>query len=225
MSYLLSNPRKGSTIERLSGSQKKWLWDAAKHYREQMPGSEAEEYLRGRGLAGPEMTSYGLGFVAEPLRTHDQYRGMLAIPYFRVHPDHGPLVVSIRFRRLDNSDPKYMTQAGDRPRLYNTVALTRPSPSIAITEGEIDAITSELVGIGCVGVPGAQAWQPHFREPFLGYRDVYVLADGDEAGQRFANAVAKSLPNARVIPMPPGEDVNSLVLKQGREALLERIHR
>lgn len=117
-----------------------------------------------------------------------------------------------------------MTVAGDRPRLFNTRALLRPSAEVAITEGELDAITAQaLCGINTVGVPGAQAWQPHFREPFLGYREVFILADGDEAGMLFANTVAKTLPNAKVIPSPPGEDVNSLVVKYGREALIERI--
>jgi DNA primase len=94
---------------------------------------------------------------------------------------------------------------------------------VAITEGEIDAITAQVCGLPAVGVPGAQAWLPHFREPFLGYRDVFVLADGDEAGLRFANTVAGTLPNAKVIPMPPGQDVNSLVLSEGKQALLERM--
>jgi DNA primase len=74
-----------------------------------------------------------------------------------------------------------------------------------------------------VGVPGSQAWQPHFCELFLGYREVYVLADGDAAGTQFANTVAGSLPNAKVIPMPAGHDVNSLVTTQGKQALIERM--
>jgi DNA primase len=116
-----------------------------------------------------------------------------------------------------------MTVAGDRPRLYNTLALLPDSKSIAITEGEVDAITAQVCGVNAVGVPGVQAWQPHFREPFLGYRDVFVLADGDDAGMQFANTVATQLPNAKIIPMPAGDDVNSVVLKNGKQTLLERM--
>jgi DNA primase len=132
-------------------------------------------------------------------------------------------VASIRFRRLDGEKPKYMTVPGEKPRLYNTHALTRYSKDMAITEGEIDAISAELAGVPAVGVPGAQMWKPFFRELFMGYRNVNILADGDEAGMAFAQQVAKSLPNARIIPMPDGEDVNSLVKSQGKHALLERI--
>ncbi|WP_459957321.1 toprim domain-containing protein [Nocardia sp. IFM 10818] len=184
-----------------------------------------------RGLMAPSireaMSGFALGYVADPLPGHEMHRGSLAIPYLRWSSDQRLSVVSIRFRCIQDHDHKghgkYMTVAGDRPRLYNTKALLEHSPVVAITEGEIDAITSQVCGIPTVGVPGAEAWQPHFREPFLGYRDVFVLADGDEAGHRFANTVAKSLPNAKVIPCPPGEDVNSLVMSQGKAALLERI--
>jgi DNA primase len=103
------------------------------------------------------------------------------------------------------------------------MALIKDTASIAITEGELDAITATVCGIPAVGVPGAQNWQPHFREPFLGYRNVYVLADGDDAGMAFATQVASSLPNGKIIPMPQGEDVNSLVVLKGKEALMERI--
>jgi DNA primase len=148
---------------------------------------------------------------------------MLSIPYLRWSMEFGWSVVSIRFRRLTPGDAKYLTVAGDRTRLYNTTALMKTSPIIAITEGEIDCITAEACGVPTVGVPGAENWKPHFREPFLGYREVFVFADGDEAGLRFAESVAKTLPNAKVIPSPPGEDVNSLYLKRGSEAIRERI--
>lgn len=173
------------------------------------------------------MSRFRLGYVGDPLPGHEQFRGYLAIPYLRWSQEHKWAVVSIRFRCLEQHDHKghgkYMTAAGDRPRLFNTLALLKDSPKVAITEGEIDAITAQVCGIPAVGVPGSQAWQPHFREPFLGYRDVYVLADGDDAGMTFANTVASTLPNAKVIPMPPGEDVNSLVGAKGKEALLERL--
>lgn len=151
------------------------------------------------------------------------YRGCLSLPYIRWSHAHGWQVVSIRFRKLDGSKPKYMTVSGDRPRLYNTLALMNPGPAVAITEGEIDAISLEACGIPTVGVPGATSWQKHFPELFDGYREVYVFADGDEAGEKFAHTVAKTINNSRVIPCPPGEDVNSLFTKEGRESLLNKI--
>lgn len=208
-------------MQKLSESQRKYLWEATSLYRESLPGSPAAEYLASRGI--PERTSFGLGFVAEPLPGHEMYRGCLAIPYMRFSDWRGWSVADIRFRKLDGSKPKYLTMPGSKPRLYNTPALDRYSKDMAITEGELDAVTAELAGVRTVGVPGAQMWKPYFRELFMGYRNVNILADGDDAGLEFARSVAKTLPNARIIPMPDGEDVNSLVMKQGRESLLERI--
>ncbi len=197
-------------------------------YHQSLKGSPGEEFLQSRGLAFPsiiqeETARFRLGYVADAPPGHEMYRGLLAIPYLRWSQEFGWSVVSIRFRRLDDKKPKYMTVAGDRPRLYNTLALLKRTPRIAITEGEIDAISAEACDIPAVGVPGAESWKPHFAEPFLGYREVFILADGDEPGMRFANTVAKTLPNAKVIPSPPGEDVNSLVFNRGKEALLERL--
>lgn len=132
-------------------------------------------------------------------------------------------MAQIRFRNLSGNGAKYLTVAGDSPRLYNTVELTKNIPRIAICEGELDTVTSQLAGLPAVGLPGVQTWKPYMRELFLGYRDVYVLADGDEPGMKFANRVAGELPNAKIIPMPEGEDINSLVVKWGKDALLERI--
>lgn len=154
------------------------------------------------------------------------YRGMLAIPYLRWSYGEWS-VVSIRFRCLDDHEHeghgKYNTVAGDRPRLFNTKALMTADDIICICEGELDTITAKACKVEAVGVPGATSWQRHFREPFLGYETVYVLADGDEPGIRFAEKVVKDLPNGKILPCPPGHDVNSLVLRDGPKALTERV--
>ncbi len=218
-------------MNRQNESQKKFLREATSRYHQSFQGSPADEHLVKRGLGlestRDKLNRFRLGYVADPLPGHEMYRGFLAIPYLRWSQDHGWSVVSIRFRCLKDHEHtghgKYMTVAGDRPRLYNTLDLLKQSPVVAITEGEIDAVTAHICGIPTVGVPGSQAWQTHFREPFLGYREVFVLADGDEAGMTFAHTVAGSLPNAKIIPSPPGEDINSLVLRDGPSSLLERL--
>jgi hypothetical protein len=215
-------------MQRLSESQRLFLREATSRYHQSLPGSPGEEYLASRGLGFPsirdQVDRFMLGYVEDPLPGHEMYRGMLAIPYLRWSQEYGWAVVSIRYRRIaEATGGKYLTQAGDRPRLFNTLALLYNSSKIAITEGEIDAITAQVCGIPTVGVPGAQAWRSHFREPFLGYREVFIFADGDEPGLNFANTVAATLLNAKVIPMPPGEDVNSLVISQSKQALLGRL--
>jgi len=213
----------------LSDSQKASLREAATRYARALPGSPAEEYLAARGLDNPAVRHlFQLGYVDDPLPGHEMHRGSLAIPYRRLSLENGWSVVSIRFRCIFDHEHvghgKYMTVAGDRPRLYNTAALLSDDQTIAICEGEIDTITTQLAGVPAVGVPGAESWQKHFPELFLGFARVVVLADGDEAGHRFAETVAKTIPRADIVPCPPGTDVNDLVVHQGVDALLERIY-
>ena len=218
-------------MQRLSEGQRTFLREATSRYHNALylPDNPAAEYLASRGLMAPsrqqEMDQqYKLGYVHDPLPGHEHYRGRIAIPYLRWSAQHGWAVVKIRFRRVgDGDDAKYLDVANAPIRMYNTMALLQQSRDVAITEGEIDAITAQLCGIPAVGIPGSQAWKPHFREPFLGYANVFVLADGDDAGMAFARSIAKTLPNSKVIPMPDGEDVNSLVVNHGPSALTERI--
>ena len=194
-------------------------------YEGSLPGSPAEECLVSRGLE--DIQEFHLGYVADPLPGHEMYRGMLAIPYVRQHGRGKGFVVSMRFRCLADHDHqghgKYNTEPGDQPRLYNTVALTRDDGYVAITEGELDAIAAELCGVSAIGVPGATMWKPYFARAFAGYDTVYILTDGDDAGWRFGRSVADTLPNARIIPMPDGEDVNSVYRARGPQAILKRM--
>jgi DNA primase len=154
----------------------------------------------------------------------------MSIPYLRPTTDDELFVASIRFRCLVEGcehefHGKYNTVAGDRPRMFNTKALVESDDIIAICEGELDAITAQACGIPAVGIPGIQLWKRAFREPFLGYEKVYILADGDDAGRQLATVLMKDLgANGVVVPMPHGEDVNSFVKKNGPKALRERIN-
>lgn len=161
---------------------------------------------------------FRFGYVEDPLPEHAQHRGKLAIPYLRKHPRHGWLCVDIRFRALDpETKPKYASLPGSHPRLYNTPALTTPATVVGITEGELDAVTATILGLPTVGVPGAANWREHWPELFRGYRRVVVFADGDDPGTKIANTIAKTLPNAQVIQLPDGEDLNSLYLTKGED--------
>lgn len=209
------------------------MQDATSRYHESLPGSPAEEHLAGRGLLSSERmkgetAKFRLGYVEDPLPGHDMYKGMLAIPYLRKGDDGGWSVVSIRFRCIEDHDHKshgkYMTPSGDTARLYNTLALLRPLDSVLLTEGELDTVTAQVYGFDSVAVPGASNWKPHYKEPLLGYQTVFILADGDEAGLKFAERVKADLPNGKVIPCPPGQDVNSWITDpEGYKAFKERI--
>ncbi|WP_367138924.1 toprim domain-containing protein [Saccharothrix sp. HUAS TT1] len=199
-----------------------------------MIGSPAEEYLASRGFlslnASGKLERFRLGYVSDPLPGHQMYAGWLAIPYLRWSPGQKWSVVTMRFRCLRDHDHdehggKFMSHTGGGVRLFNTISMLGEHDEIAICEGEPDTITAELCGIPAVGVPGVQTWRPYFRRLFLGFRKVFVLADGDKPGMEFARKVESSLPNALIVPMDDREDVSSTVQVQGPSVLLERMGR
>lgn len=211
-------------MSRLTERQKS-LINAAVKYHKSLSGSAAEEFLASRGFPSERVEGYRFGYVADPEPGHEAYKGMLAIPYLRRSLDGVVTVASIRFRTLKtaSSGPKYMTMPGDTPLLYNTVDTIGNPDRIAITEGELDAVTASLSGIPAVGVPGANLWKDHYARIFEGYERVYVLADGDSAGEELMKTVTKRLPNAIPAKMPPGLDVNDFVRAEGPHALRKRL--
>lgn len=210
-------------MERQTESQRKSLQQAVSRYHKALPDSPAEDFLNQRGLEAFDIGKYRFGFVEDPLPEHVQHKGKLAIPYLRYHPRHGWTCVSMRFRTLADAKPKYASVSGDRPRLYNTPALYSDSKRVGICEGEIDAITASLVGLPTVGIPGSTTWQSYWAEAFKGYEEVLVFTDGDDPGKKMGRTIAHDLSNSRIIPMPDGEDINSILTSQGIEALQEQL--
>lgn len=209
--------------------------EAAILYQRQFSGSPAEEYLNARGLA-EGASKHRPGYVGDSaMAGHDKYRGCLVIPYLR--PAGDAFLATIRFRcvresHVKDSDgeffftkglkeehtncSKYLSLPADRPRLYNTAAMNRSDvPYIAITEGEFSAWAVELDGIPAVAIQGVSAWKDVFERAFRGYEKVFLLGDGDEAGQKMNEKLAERLPNGVPITLPTGEDPDSLRRQHG----------
>jgi DNA primase len=215
--------------------------EAARTYYRQYKGSPAEEYIKARGLEDVA-DKFRLGFVGSALTGHEQRKGMLVIPYMRPAGGlHG--VATIRFRCIadecvkdENGEylaptrkekhhghGKYLTIPGDMPRLFNTSALITTHPFIVITEGEMDTMAWESVGMPAIAYQGTSSWRDHFIPALLGFETVYIIADGDKPGIEAAEKLATSLPNAKVIILGDGHDSNSFLHEYGAAALRERI--
>ncbi|MFE7313792.1 toprim domain-containing protein [Streptomyces sp. NPDC057555] len=200
------------------------LGQAATAYHKQLTeDSPAAAYLKKRGLSPDSARSFQLGYVANPLSGHERYAGMLAIPYANRQG-----VIAIRYGCLeghqckDHGHGKYTREPGDDAKIYNILTLTRNAPRIAICEGEIDTITAWQCGIPAIGVAGAQNWKNLFNRLIHGYREVVILADGDEAGLKLADTISEKNEHATIVQMPSKFDVNSYYLEQGPAALLEK---
>lgn len=179
---------------------------AERYHQNLLQDPEALLYLESRGINEQLAREYLLGIC------DDIHPGRLAIPYLRPQG-----TVWFNYRSIDpGRKPKYVA-AGAR-HLYNTAALdiADATGEVAIAEGELDAlVASSLCDVPAVGVPGSTQWagNPSWRELFVGYQVVWVLADPDDAGEKLAQAILESLPKARLVKLPA--DVNATYLAQG----------
>ena len=205
----------------LSNAQKQSLEQSTLQYASHL--EEAEGYLKGRGIGLEVARSVGLGVVRDPLPGHERLEGRLAIPYLT---DFGP--VNMTFRCLRDHDckssgcPKYLLWEGLESNIYSVQSLKYAGDWIAVTEGEIDALSLNIAGVPAVGIAGASKWREHWSNVFEDFSKVYVIQEGDSAGKKFADMLVREVGAMRVV-LPSKEDSNSLLVKYGPEALKARI--
>ena len=197
--------------------QKELLGKATSKYAESI--SLAGDYLQSRGITKEVALRARLGVVEEPEPGHEQYVGRLSIPYVTKTG-----VVDLRFRSLNPAvEPKYMGMVGSDTRMYNVLDIEAAGDWIGVCEGELDTLTlSRLVGIPCVGVPGANSWKKHYTRLLADFERVFVFADGDAPGREFAASLARELP-VTTISFGDGEDANSVFVKYGADYIRDKM--
>jgi len=183
----------------------------------------------GRGVSLEFAASRGLGVVRNPLPGHEPARGYLAIPYLT---DKGP--VNFNFRCIQDHNckeiphhSKYWKRKGSPVNLYGVQAVSWADDWIVVTEGEIDALIWQQIGVPALAVPGAENWKDYWANLLEDFSRVYLAEDGDNAGKDLWIAMSEHIDqgNTMVVRMrmPDGEDTNSMYLKQGKDYLLGRI--
>lgn len=191
--------------------------------------ADAGDWLERRGISLEFAASVGLGVVRDPLPGHESARGYLAIPYLT---DAGP--VNFNFRCLQDHNckevqyhSKYVRRKGSGVNLYGVQSVASAGDWIVVTEGEVDALTWQQIGVPAIGVPGAENWKEHWANVFEDFSRVYLAEDGDSAGKDLWNAMTEHIDQSSTLvvrmKMPDGEDSNSMYLKSGKDYLLGRI--
>lgn len=210
-------------MQMLSKEQQRFLDQTTMLYLEHL--DLAGEWLDGRGIELEHARRNALGVVVDPPKAHESYRGRLCIPYLTPSG-----VSAVSFRCIQDHDckaveghRKYLKPSGTKTRLYGALYYEEANDFIALTEGEIDALTLQQIGIPALGVPGAENWEPHWTSILQDFATVYVFSDGDEPGQKFAKRVMTEYDRAVNVRMPDGEDVNSVFVKYGKDFLLKKI--
>ena len=203
-----------------SNVQLKLQLEAAQRYAQEV-SQETLLVLDERGISETVAAQFQLGTVTDPMNGHEMYKGWISIPYITATG----MCVGFKFRRTDEGKPKYGSPTGQKAHLYNVCDITHMSPYVVVCEGELDAvITSGVLGIPAVGVPGVQAWKPHFPKLFGGYETVFVVGDNDikedgsNPGAEFSKRVANEVMNSTIVTLPPGMDINDYYLAHGADA-------
>jgi DNA primase len=208
----------------LSDSQREALEEAVSSYQAALT-RDAARYLHGRGIDQATASTFRLGVVREPFPGHSRFVGFLAIPYL----DANGKPLTVRFRCLQSHDHrssghgKYMSIPEDPARVFNIPAIHQAKDEIHVCEGEIDAITLNMIGLPAVAIPGAQGWRPHHRRMLAGFSRVWVWGDPDDAGAQFTQKVTASLRQAKGVRLH--DDVNATYMAGGAESLFSLIER
>lgn len=150
----------------------------------QTPKSKVREWLLSRGLTDQTLADFRIG---EQLRDGKAYA---VFPFFR----DGELV-NVKYRNPD--DKRDMRQeAGAEPCLFGWHLIDPKVRTVAITEGEIDAMTLHQVGIPAVSInqgAGNHQWIEADWERLERFSEILICFDDDEPGKKGAAEVIQRL--------------------------------
>ncbi|MBL0939802.1 MAG: DNA primase [Gemmatimonadaceae bacterium] len=186
-------------------------------------------YLHSLGADDARQLEAGLLVLREgETEPRVRFRGRVMFP---IHDERGR-PVGFGGRAMGDDTPKYLNSPESavfqkRRTLYglNTAkqAMRRASRAIVV-EGYLDAIRLMLAGIEEVVAPLGTALTEEQAQLLVRYAtEVFLLYDGDEAGQkatfRSGLELLRAKATVRVVSLPEGEDPDSFVRAQGRAAM------
>jgi twinkle protein len=162
--------------------------------------SKVREWLIGRGLTEQTIDEFKIG---EQLRDG---KSIAVFPYMR----DGELV-NVKYRDVD--DKRGMRQeSGAEPCLFGWHLIDPKVRTVAITEGEIDAMTLHQVGMPALSVnagAGNHQWIENDWDRLERFSEILVCFDADDAGRKGAHEVVQRLGIERAKPVKFGaKDAN-----------------
>lgn len=168
------------------------------------PRNAARDWLVGRGLTDATIEAFRIGESTRDGKT------FAVFPYLR----DGELVNA---KHRDVADKKGMRQeANAEPCLFGWHLIDPRARSVAITEGEIDAMTLHQVGIPALSVnagAGNHKWIENDWERLDRFSEIFVCFDDDEPGKKGCREVMQRLGMDRCKPVKFGaKDANQWLM-------------
>ncbi|WP_111413285.1 DNA primase [Billgrantia lactosivorans] len=195
-----------------------------------------KRHLSARDIAESVQVEYGLLVQREESgRTYDRFRDRVMFPIRDVRGR----TIAFGGRVLGDAKPKYLnspeTPVFHKGReLYGLFEARQANSRLArvvIVEGYMDVVALAQFGIrNAVATLGTSTSEEHLARLFRMVDEVVFCFDGDKAGRQAASrALETVLPQmidgreARFLFLPEGEDPDTLVRREGREAFEDRI--
>ncbi len=177
----------------------------------------------------------GMLVAGDSGRPYDRFRDRITFP---IHDAKGR-VTGFGARIIDSGEPKYLNspetpvfrKGHELYGLWRARRAGRSPKRLLVVEGYMDVVALAQSGIDyAVATLGTAATEAHVQRLFRAVADIVFCFDGDEAGRRAAwraaeNTLAalKAGRQAWFLFLPEGEDPDSLVRAEGREAFENRI--
>lgn len=195
--------------------------------------NELRDHLRSRGFAEAAAEKAGLLSKSSKGSYYDRFRERLIFPIMNLS---GQTVAFGGRSLVDGDGPKYLnssetpiyTKGEHLYGLYQARRAMSHTKSVLLTEGYVDVLSLHQFGFeNSCGVLGTALTpeQVHRLSGLVGQVD--LVFDGDNAGRKAALRSAEMILaqglKCRVVCLPEGEDVDSVLQKEGRERLADLV--
>src|SRR5882724_4209555 len=168
-------------------------------------------------------------------RYHDRFRERVMFPI----KDTRGRIIGFGGRVMGKDEPKYLNspetalfhKGGELYGLYEARQALRDIPRLLVVEGYMDVVALAQYGVRyAVATLGTSTTGEHLKKLFRVCPEVVFCFDGDRAGRAAAwRALENALPEAedgrqiRFLFLPEGEDPDTLVRKEGKDAFERRV--
>ena len=177
----------------------------------------------------------GLVIKKETGGYYDRFRNRVMFPI----EDHRGRIVAFGGRVIDQGEPKYLNspetplfhKGRELYGLHHARAAIKRENRVLVVEGYMDVVALAQFGVDfAVATLGTAATRDHLERLYRHTTEVVFCFDGDRAGRQAAwralDVVLALLHEGRqasFLFLPEGDDPDSLVRKEGKEAFLKRI--
>jgi len=177
----------------------------------------------------------GMLVEKSPSKSYDRFRDRIMFPIL----DRRGRTIAFGGRIIDDGEPKYLNspetpifhKGYELYGFYEARQTLRNLQRIVVVEGYMDVVALAQNGIEyAVASLGTATTKDQIQKLFRSVHQVIFCYDGDQAGQKAAwRALENTLPilrdglEARFLFLPDGEDPDSMVRKEGKDAFETRL--